>query len=455
MEFLTDGFPSENSWVLVNTCTGQVEQSVESDQRYVAENTLYFDEYCVPDAEYEFTIFDSFGDGICCEFGDGSYAVTYDGVEVASGGEFGSSETSDPFGNPDAPDACVVSPSVYSRVSAGKDWIDRAVECRSKSGKPNGSSKSGKSGGRGSKSLKAGSKSQKADKSSSKSSKAGLMTPAPTKTPTKMPSPPEEVSYYECFPLAALISPLSLCSRSVPLIYLVLHQDSPTESPSYLPTYYPTISPVEPGECPSNTNPLTVEVLTDLFPEETSWVLVNSCTGELEAEIIVFEDPDTLYTDDYCLPDGAEYMYTISDSFGDGICCGENGNGTYTVTYDGDEVASGGEFGFDETTTFGVSESPADPIDPPPGFVAAPSCDIDSTCGYSCLQNDDFGDVTPGYKIDLSLELLNPDGVDAFLDAREKWSSIITSNLEPYPSAQVDNLDGCRGDHLPEIIDDL
>ena len=43
--------------------------------------------------QYNFSIFDSFGDGICCTYGDGSYSVTLDGVVVASGGDFASSET--------------------------------------------------------------------------------------------------------------------------------------------------------------------------------------------------------------------------------------------------------------------------------------------------------------------------------------------------------------------------
>ena len=42
---------------------------------------------------YEFTIFDSFGDGICCSYGEGSYSVSAAGEVVASGGDFGSSET--------------------------------------------------------------------------------------------------------------------------------------------------------------------------------------------------------------------------------------------------------------------------------------------------------------------------------------------------------------------------
>lgn len=37
---------------------------------------------------YSFIILDSFGDGICCGFGAGSYSLTVNGVEVGAGGEF-------------------------------------------------------------------------------------------------------------------------------------------------------------------------------------------------------------------------------------------------------------------------------------------------------------------------------------------------------------------------------
>ncbi|NNC84303.1 MAG: T9SS type A sorting domain-containing protein [Flavobacteriales bacterium] len=50
--------------------------------------------YCLPDGCYSFTIYDAFGDGICCQWGNGSYSVTDDaGATLASGGDFGNSET--------------------------------------------------------------------------------------------------------------------------------------------------------------------------------------------------------------------------------------------------------------------------------------------------------------------------------------------------------------------------
>jgi len=58
-----------------------------------ADSTLYEEEVYNCDTQYEFTINDSFGDGICCGYGDGEYEVKKDGVVVASGSSFGSSES--------------------------------------------------------------------------------------------------------------------------------------------------------------------------------------------------------------------------------------------------------------------------------------------------------------------------------------------------------------------------
>ena len=37
---------------------------------------------------YEFSITDSFGDGMCCAYGEGGYSIVVDGVTIASGGDF-------------------------------------------------------------------------------------------------------------------------------------------------------------------------------------------------------------------------------------------------------------------------------------------------------------------------------------------------------------------------------
>ncbi|PLX08294.1 MAG: hypothetical protein C0596_07680 [Marinilabiliales bacterium] len=86
-----DDYPGETSWDLVYQATSTV----------IAEGSLYTgtstsEEICILSTScYTFTIYDAYGDGICCSYGSGSYTVTRGCVVMASGGEFGASESSD------------------------------------------------------------------------------------------------------------------------------------------------------------------------------------------------------------------------------------------------------------------------------------------------------------------------------------------------------------------------
>lgn len=92
LQILTDNFPAETSWELVNQ-NGTV---VAEGGNYTQTATLESEAVCVSmDDCYTFTIFDAYGDGICCGFGQGNYAlVNADGqVIFSSTGEFGGQET--------------------------------------------------------------------------------------------------------------------------------------------------------------------------------------------------------------------------------------------------------------------------------------------------------------------------------------------------------------------------
>jgi len=92
IHLLTDNFPYETSWTLTNKCSGEIQASVDAGH-YQGAFTANTDLYCIPeDQQYEFEIFDSFGDGICCNGGVGRYRLKLKGEVVASGAEFGSSE---------------------------------------------------------------------------------------------------------------------------------------------------------------------------------------------------------------------------------------------------------------------------------------------------------------------------------------------------------------------------
>merc|ERR1712109_151841 len=206
----------------------------------------YEDEVCtsgsLSDTYYEFTINDSYSDGICCSYGSGSYTVKFDGVEQAAGGQFTNVETKT-FGN---------------------------VNCS-----PSG----------------------------------------PTASPTQ----------------------------------------SPTASPTASPTTSPTTSPTPPPNTSCTSGALKVSILTDNYPAETTWTLKNGCSGEEVMSGGSYSSRNTLYEDEVCTSGSLSdtyYEFTINDSWGDGVCCGY-GSGSYTVTYDDDEQAAGGDFGSVETKTFG------------------------------------------------------------------------------------------------------
>merc|ERR1719232_2586566 len=69
---------------------------------------------CFSSGSYKFTITDSYGDGICCNYGNGGYSVKVNDVELASGGNFGSEEqkTFDVVPNSDAPVAPPTPPPI-------------------------------------------------------------------------------------------------------------------------------------------------------------------------------------------------------------------------------------------------------------------------------------------------------------------------------------------------------
>ena len=91
LELLTDDYAEETSWEF-REIGGAILYSGSYNQS--DDNTTFIETFgVVPDNCYEFEIFDTFGDGICCEFGEGFYSLTTDSGDVIfDGGEFGGSE---------------------------------------------------------------------------------------------------------------------------------------------------------------------------------------------------------------------------------------------------------------------------------------------------------------------------------------------------------------------------
>ena len=114
----------------------------------------------------------------------------------------------------------------------------------------------------------------------------------------------------------------------------------------------------------SGTNGITLSITLDNYPEETSWSIVASGGGTVASGGTYGNEPDgSTITIAACLADGC-YDFIINDSYGDGICC-SYGNGSYTLTEDASGIilATGGSFGFSETTNFCVPVNPSSNVE--------------------------------------------------------------------------------------------
>lgn len=102
----------------------------------------------------------------------------------------------------------------------------------------------------------------------------------------------------------------------------------------------------------------TIKIMTDEFPEETSWTVTNNQNEQVASSDFGSggKAMNTLYEQNVCL-EGGDYVFTIFDAYGDGMCC-DWGEGYYEFYVQGALVGSGGEFGFSESFGFSVNGSP-------------------------------------------------------------------------------------------------
>jgi hypothetical protein len=84
----TDLNPQETEWVL-QSFDGSF---VRTSPAYSKPEHKYVSSQCIPRDHYQFIIYDSGNDGLCCGSGHGSYSLFVDGEALTSGSEFGKAE---------------------------------------------------------------------------------------------------------------------------------------------------------------------------------------------------------------------------------------------------------------------------------------------------------------------------------------------------------------------------
>eukprot|EP00957_Ditylum_brightwellii_P058840 4461090-Ditylum_brightwellii.AAC.1 len=118
-------------------------------------------------------------------------------------------------------------------------------------------------------------------------------------------------------------------------------------SESFSPSSSPTLS------CDNDSAMFQLSLTTDDYgKDDTSWSLVDSNSETVFDVDVGTLESNTKYSYEKCLPKNSCLLFTILDSWGDGICC-DSGEGSYSITYDGSEVASGGDFGASATHIIG------------------------------------------------------------------------------------------------------
>ncbi|MBI9052801.1 MAG: M4 family metallopeptidase [Bacteroidales bacterium] len=126
-----------------------------------------------------------------------------------------------------------------------------------------------------------------------------------------------------------------------------------TTSTSYRSDFAIDDISVTTGGTTPTANNLTLTITFDNYPEETSWTLKNSggSTVASGGTYASQADGSTLVIPINDLADGC-YDFTISDVYGDGMCC-SYGNGSYTLEVTGGAtIKTGGSFGSSEVTNF-------------------------------------------------------------------------------------------------------
>lgn len=89
LTIVLDNYPGETTWSITDGSGA----TIASGGPYSGAGSTVTETFCLADDCYEFTINDSYGDGICCAYGSGSYSLTAGGSTLASGGAFTSTET--------------------------------------------------------------------------------------------------------------------------------------------------------------------------------------------------------------------------------------------------------------------------------------------------------------------------------------------------------------------------
>ena len=86
----TDNYGAETSWELFSS---HLSELVASGNGYASSSSFTVQETICTHPCFTFVIKDAWGDGMCCQYGNGGYRILVDGLEIHNGGAFGLQDT--------------------------------------------------------------------------------------------------------------------------------------------------------------------------------------------------------------------------------------------------------------------------------------------------------------------------------------------------------------------------
>jgi hypothetical protein len=201
---------------------------------------------------------------------------------------------------------------------------------------------------------------------------------------------------------------------------------SPTQSPSYSPsTWSPTYynHPISPPCTPSETR-VRIELQTDGFPKDTSWVFKRVRTKDQRNDGVfwrskAYVEKQSLDVREVCLESGV-YEFVLTDRYGDGLL----GNGYYKIS------ASGGN---DESWQLVVAGAQFAAKQVRHTFAARDDGQFELVCEY------------PQRKITLDI-LTDAFGEDVSWQFQDENGVIIAKNEHTYGRKEHDSRDLCLED---------
>jgi lysyl endopeptidase len=291
LTIITDEYGAETTWDLADAA-GTV---VWSGGPYTntAVETLALSNCDLADGCYTFTIYDAFGDGICCAYGTGSYSLSAAGVVVAAGGEFGSSEST-VFCSGGGVAGCADVAACNYNAEATIDDGSCNYDCTGCT-----------------------------DSTACNYDAAATIDDGSCAIND------------DCGVCDGDNSTCGGCTSAIACNY----------DPSAVADDGSCIFPDADGSCGC----FELTLIADNYPGETTWELLNSA-GDIVWAGGPYSAPGDTVIETGCFGGGC-FTFTVYDSFSDGICCAY-GNGSYALNFEGALMAAGGEFGAADTTEF-------------------------------------------------------------------------------------------------------